>query len=44
MKREGLVIIVERRDISNGIDLRHLSCPWLHVWSAKDHTREETAL
>ena len=44
MKRDGLVITVERRAISSGIALRHLSCPLLQVRSAKDHTGEETAL
>ena len=44
MKRETLVITVERRGISSGIALGHLSRPWLQVWSAKDHTREQTAL
>ena len=44
MKRDGLVITVERRGISSGIALRHLSCPLLQVWSAKDNTGEETAL
>jgi len=43
VKRDGLVITVEMRGISSGIGLRHLSCPWLHVQSAKDHTGEETA-
>ena len=43
VKRNGLVITLERRGISSGIALRHLSRPWLHVQSAKDHTREETA-
>ena len=44
VKRETLVITVERRGISSGIALGHLSRPWLQVWSAKDHTREQTAL
>ena len=44
VKREGLVITVERKGISSGIALRHLSCPWLHAQSVKDHTGEETAL
>ena len=43
VKRNGLVITLERRGISSGIALRHLSRPRLHVQSAKDHTREETA-
>ena len=43
MKRDGLAITVERRGTSNGIALRHPSRPWLHVWSAKDHTGRETA-
>ena len=44
MKRDELVITVERRGISSGIARRHLSHPWLHVQSAKDPTGEETAL
>ena len=44
MKRDGLVITVERRGISSGIALRHLSHPQLHIQSAKDHNEEETAL
>ena len=44
MKRDGLVITVEKRGISSKIALRYLSCPWLHVQSAGDHTGEETAL
>ena len=43
MKRDGLAITVERRGISSGIALRHLSRPRLHVPSAKDHTGRETA-
>ena len=43
MKRDGLAITVERRGTSSGIALRHLSCPRLHVRSAKDHTGRETA-
>ena len=43
VKRDGLAITVERRGISSGIALRHLSCPRLHVWSARDHTGGETA-
>ena len=43
VKREGLAITVERRGTSVGIALRHLSCPQLHVRSAKDHTERETA-
>ena len=42
--RGGLVITVERRGISSAIALRHLSRPWLHVWSAKDHAGGEAAL
>ena len=42
MKRDGLVITVERKGISSRNALRHLSCPQLHVRSAKDHTGEET--
>ena len=44
VKRDGLVITVERRGISSGIAFRHLSHHWLHVQSAKDHTGEETTL
>ena len=40
VKRDGLVITVERRGVSSGIALRHLTRPWLQVWSTKDHTRE----
>ena len=43
VKRDGLAITVERRGISNGIALRHLSHPGRHVRSAKDHTGRETA-
>ena len=43
MKRDGLAIAVERRGISSGIALRHLSRPQLHVRSARDHTGGETA-
>ena len=42
-ERDGLAITVERRGTSSGIALRHLSHPWLHVRSAKDHTGRETA-
>ena len=44
VKRDGLVITVERRGITSEIARRHLSHPQLHVQSAKDHTGEETAL
>ena len=44
VKKDGLVITVERRDMSNGIALRHLKHPHLHVWSANDHIGEETVL
>ena len=44
VKRGGLIITVERKGISSRIALRHLSRPWIHVQSAKDHTGEETAL
>ena len=37
-------IPMERRGTSSGIALRHLSHPWLHVRSAKDHIGRETAL
>ena len=43
-KRDGLVVTMERKGISSRIALRHLSRPWIHVQSAKDHTGEETAL
>ena len=43
VKRDGLAITMERRGISSGIALRHLSRPQLHVRSAKDHTGRETA-
>ena len=44
VKKDGLAITVERRGVSSGIALRHLSHPQLHVWSAKDHNGEETGL
>ena len=37
VKRDGLAIAVERRGISSGIALRHLSRPPPHVLSARDH-------
>ena len=43
VKRDRLAITVERRGISRRIALRHLSHPWLHVWSVKDHTGGESA-
>ena len=43
VKRVRLAITAERRDISSGIALRHLSRPRLHVRSAKDHIGRETA-
>ena len=43
VKRDGLAIAVERRGISSGTALRHLSRPRLHVQSAKGHTGGETA-
>ena len=43
VKRDGVAITVERKGISSGIALRHLSHPQLHVGSAKDHTGRETA-
>ena len=43
VKRDGLAITVESRGTSSGIALRHLSHPWLHVQSTKDHTGRETA-
>ena len=44
VKRDGLVITVERRGVSSGIALRHLSHLQLQVQSAKDLTGEETVL
>ena len=44
VKKDRLVITVERRGIARGISLRHLSRPRLQVQSAKDHTGDETAL
>ena len=44
VKRDGLAITVEGRGTSSGIALRHLSRPWFHVRSAKDHIGRETAL
>ena len=44
VKRDGFGISVERKGISSGIALRHLSDPQLQVQSAKDHTGDETAL
>ena len=44
MKRDGLLITVGRQGISRGIALKHLSHPQLNIQSAKDLTREETAL
>ena len=44
LKRGGLVITVEGRVISNGIALRHLSCPQLLCPVCKDHIGEKTAL
>ena len=44
VKRYELAISVERRGTSSGITLRHLSRPWIHLWSAKDHTGREIAL
>ena len=43
VKRDGLAITVERRGISSGIALRHLSRPQLHVWSSRDHIGGDTA-
>ena len=43
-EKDELVITIEKRDISSVIALRHLSHPWLHIWSAKDHTGAETVL
>jgi len=43
VKKDGLAITMERRDTSSRIALRHPSHPWLHVWSARDHTGGESA-
>ena len=43
MKRDGFAITVERRGISSGIALRHLSRPQLHVRSERDHIGGDTA-
>ena len=43
VKRDELVITVERRGISSRITLRHVSCHRLHVRSVKDHTGGESA-
>ena len=43
VKRDGLAVTVERRGISRSISLWHLSHPWLHVGSVKDHTGGESA-
>ena len=43
MKRDGLAITAKRRDTSGEIVLRHLSRPWLHVPSTKDHTGRDTS-
>ena len=43
VKRDGLAITVKRRDTSGEIALRHLSRPWLHVRSTKDHTGRDTS-
>ena len=43
-KGMGLLLMWKGGGISSRIALRHLSNPRLHVWSAKDHTGEETAL
>ena len=43
MKKDRLAISVERRDTSNGLALKHLTRPQLHVWSAKDHNGRDTA-
>ena len=44
VKRDGFVITAERRGISSGIALRHLSHSQLYVGSVKNHTWGETAL
>ena len=43
-EKDGLAITVEGRGTSSKIALGHLSCPQLHVRSARDHTGGETAL
>ena len=43
VERDGFAITVGRRGTSSGIALRLLSCSWVHVQSAKDHTGGETA-
>ena len=43
-KRGEFAITVERRGTSSRISLRHLSCPQLHVRSARDCTGGETSL
>ena len=43
VKKDGLAITMERRGPSSRSALRHLSCPRLHVPSAKDHTGRETS-
>ena len=35
VKRDGLVVTVARRVIASGIALKFLSCPGLHIRSAK---------
>lgn len=35
VKRDGLVVTVARRVIASGIALKFLSCPRLHIRSAK---------
>ena len=42
-EKDGLAITVEGRGTSSKIALGHLSCPQLHVRSARDHTGGETA-
>ena len=44
VKMGRLAITMESGDTWSRIVLRHLSCPWLHVQSAKDHAGEEAAL
>ena len=42
VKRDGLVITVDRRGISREVALRCLSHPWLSIRSEKDRTGGET--
>ena len=44
VKKGRLAITMKSGDTSSRVVLRHLSCPWLHVQSAKDHNGEDAAL